>query len=146
MEILAKIVDDLNELLEAEVMNNEQFKEICQLLQDQPKVRFRLLDFDFFNVQRLSIINSERLNLAGGENYMAISNLNNLEKKCMKHIRFKKYFRMEKSMFYSDENILVYFHTGTAKNDQIIFSRLTLPKVGFFINPNTITTRENKNV
>lgn len=135
-EKLEKIADWMNELLEADPMDNERLEEICQFLLDQTKVRFRLFDFEFFNEERLTIIRAERLNLVGEQDYRAICKQRDLEKKCLKHIRFKKYFRMEKSMFYSDENILVYFHTGTAKNDQTIYLRLTLPKTGFFINPN----------
>lgn len=133
---LEKIADWMNEMLEADPMDNDRLEQICQFIIDQTKVRFNLLDFEFFTEERLAILKAERPNVFRDRDHSAICKQEDLEKNCQKHIRFKKYFRIEKSMFYSDENILIYFHTGTAKNDLTIYSRLTLPKTGFFINSN----------
>ncbi len=137
-EKLEKIADWMNELQEVDPMNNERLEQICQFLMDQTKVRFNLLDFEFFNEERLTILKAERPNVVKNGDYKAIRRHDNLKKKCLKHIRFKKYFKIEKSFFYSDENKLVYFYSGTAKNDKTIYSRLTQPKTGFFINPNVV--------
>lgn len=133
---LEKIADWMNEMLEADPMDNAKLEQICQFLLDQTKVRFNLFDFEYFNEDRLAILQTERPNIVREGDYKAICKHDDLEKKCMKHIRFKEYFRIEKSFFYSDENKLVYFHTGKAKNDLTIYSRLTLTRTGFFVNPN----------
>lgn len=43
MEI--EIVQKMNELLEADEMDNAVLEEICQTLKEQTNVRFRLMDF-----------------------------------------------------------------------------------------------------
>ena len=133
---LEKITDWMNVMLEAEQLDNSKLEQICQFLLDQTKIRFKLFDFEFFNEERLAILQAERSNVIRDGDYKALCKHDDIEEKCKKHIRFKKYFRIEKSFFYSDENKLVYFHTGKAKNDLTIYSRLTLTRTGFFVNPN----------
>ncbi len=136
METLIEIEKKMNELLEADKMDNAMLEEICQSLKEQPNVRFRLMDFKYFNKERLAIINAQKIELVRMQNFDAAAKKRELELKCLKHIQGKEQFKIEKSMFDIEENIFAYFYTGTAKNDLKIYSRLTSPENGFFKNPN----------
>ncbi len=145
MHRLEILVDALNPLLEADQIDMARLERICKYMKKETYARFKLVDFEFYNEERLAIINAEGLDTVRGQDYESCVNRFKLTKNFMKHIRFQKYFKVEKSMFYSDENILVYFHTGTAKNDKTIYSRLTQPETGFFISPNDVFINpENK--
>lgn len=136
MQRLEIIVDALNQQLNADQMDTARFERICKYMKTQTYARFKLVDFEFYNEERLALINAEDLNTVRGQDYESCVKQFKLTKNFMKHIRFQKYFKIEKSMFYSEENILIYFHTGTAKNDKTIYAHLTQPEKGFFINPN----------
>lgn len=135
MEILIEIAKKMNELLEADDMDNAVLEEICQTLKEQTNVRFRLMDFKFFNKERLALINAQKIEFVRKQNFKAAANKRDLELKCLKHIQAKEQFKIKKSMFDIEENIFAYFYTGTAKNDRKIYSRLTSPGNGFFENP-----------
>ena len=135
METLVQIAENLNELLEADQMDNALLEEICQALKEEICLKFKLMDFEFFNEERMVKITSEKKTFVRERNFEAAANQRDLEKNFEKHIRFKKYFNMEKSMFYPEDNMLVYFYSGTAKNDHVIYSRLTSSGTGFFKSP-----------
>jgi len=136
METLIEIAKKMNELLEADEIDNAELEEICQSLKEQTNVRFRLMDFNYFNKERLAVINAQKIEFVRKQNFEAAANKRQLEKKCLKHIHGKEQFKIEKSMFDTEENIFAYFYTGTAKNDLKIYSRMTSPENGFFKNPN----------
>ena len=136
MEILTEIAKKMNELLEADEMDNAVLEEICQMLKEQTNVRFRLMDFKFFNEERLAEINAQKIELIRNQSFDAAANKREHEVKCLKHIQGKEQFKIGKSMFDTEENIFAYFYTGTAKNDLKIYNRLTSPGNGFFRNPN----------
>jgi len=136
MEILVEIAKKMNELLEADDMDNAVLEEICKTLKEQPNVRFRLMDFKYFNEERLAMLQNQKIELVRNQNFEAAANKRELEVKCLKHIQAKKQFKIEKSLFDTEDNIFAYFYTGTAQNDLEIYSRLTSPGTGFFRNPN----------
>ena len=136
MEILTEIAKKMNELLEADEMDNAVLEEICQMLKEQTNVRFRLMDFKFFSKERLALINAQKIEFVRKQNFKAAAIKRDLELKCLKHIQAKEQFKIRKSMFDVEENIFAYFYTGTAKNDLKIYNRLTSPGNGFFRNPN----------
>jgi len=110
-------------------------EEICQALKEKICLKFKLMDFEFFNEERMVKITAEKKRFVKERNFEAAANWRDLEKNFEKHIRFKKYFNIEKSMFYPEDNILLYLYLGTAKNDQVIYSRLTSTGTGFFKSP-----------
>ena len=132
MEILLEIAEKMNNLLESDQLDYASLEEICLTIKDQTRVRFRLMDFEFFNEEKVAVITAKKLRLIQEQNFEGAANMRDIEKKYLKHINFKKSFEIEKSMFFSEDDLLVYFHTGTAKNDNAIYSRLTSPGIGFF--------------
>lgn len=135
MEILRNIADNMNELLDADQFDSARLEEMCLILKEQSKVRFRLMDFEYLNEERLKTYRDDHVVLIWRKNFKAAANKRDHIKKCEKYIRFKRLFRIEKSMFHFARNKLVYFYTGTAKNDLAIYSRLTSTNIGFFQDP-----------
>jgi hypothetical protein len=144
MELLIKIAKDLNILLKKKVMNEIRLEKICQTLGEQTRVRFKLMDFEFFNEERMDLLVAEKNRFLKDKNYEAAANLKDVEKNFEKHIRFRIFFGVRKSGFYSEDNHLVYLHTGKARNDRVIYDRLTSPVKGFFKNPNSDATLDTE--
>lgn len=154
MEMLEGITDDLNKLLKSEVLDVSKLEEICRLLHNLPHMRFKLLDFNYFDEKRLLAVQNEIEELArctnlsginyienweGNENFSKLSEKLSIKRKCEKHLRLKKIFKIEQSLFYSEDNTLVYFYIGTTPNDSAIYSYFTLPQTGFFTRPNVMS-------
>ena len=54
MEIILQIAENLNELLESDQMDNALLDEICQALKEEICLKFKLMDFEFFNEERIN--------------------------------------------------------------------------------------------
>lgn len=132
IEELNDLTKEMNDLLEAEDVDKNRLEEVCNLWQNQTSIRFRLLDFEYYNEDQLKIITEEKIAFVREQNFEGAANKREIEKKFIKHVTFKKEMEIEKSAFHFEENILVYIYTGTARNDSVLLSRLTSPEKGFF--------------
>ena len=135
MEILVKMADNLNKLLNVNQMDSPRLEKICQTLKEQLRVKFKLMDFEFFNEERMAVLRTEKKQFTKEKNYEDAASKQELMNECQKHIRFKKYFKLKKSIFYPEDNKLVYLHTGKSKNDPAIYAYLTSIETGIFKSP-----------
>jgi hypothetical protein len=131
-EELIELTKQMNALLEAEDVDKNWLEEVCNLWQNQTNIRFRLLDFEYYNESQLKTITEEKISYVKNQDFEGAANKREIEKKFIKHVTFKKEMEIEKSAFHFEENILVYLYTGTARNDSVLHSRLTSPEKGFF--------------
>jgi len=132
IEELKELTKQMNDILVAEQINSAQLEKVCSAWQSQANIRFRLLDFEYYNEDQLKTITEEKIAFVKERNFEAAANKRDEEKKFIKHVEFKKELEIENSAFHFEENMLVYLYTGTAKNDKFLYSRLTSPENGFF--------------
>lgn len=132
IEELKELTKEMNDLMEAEDVDKNWLEEVCNLWQNQTNIRFRLVDLEYYNEERLNSITEEKIAFVKAQNFEGAANKREIEKKFIKHVEFKKELEIENSAFHFEENMLVYLYTGTAKNDKLLYSRLTSPENGFF--------------
>jgi hypothetical protein len=129
---LIKSADELNELLEMETLDETKLEEICRILQAEKRNRYVLADFEFYNEEKLEQIKEEKLNLVKARQFEKAAHQRELEKECQKYVVFKKFFKLEKSLFFPEPDTLIYLFTGKSKNDRAVYTRLTAPGTGVF--------------
>lgn len=131
-EELNELTKQLNDMLVADQIDSVQLEKVCCAWRGKENIRFRLLDFEYYNEDQLKIITEEKIAFVREQNFEGAANKREIEKKFIKHVEFKKELEIEHSAFHFEENMLVYLYTGTAKNDKVLYSRLTSPVNGFF--------------
>jgi translation initiation factor IF-3 len=120
METSENIVLKLNELLEINHLILDEFDDLMKLFKEKHKPIIKILDFEYYNeARRESSRNSKIKNIELQKFDLAAEN-RELEKECINYISLKNEYKIEKSIFYYDQNFLFYFHLGTAKNDKLI--------------------------
>lgn len=132
IEELNELTKQLNDMLVAEQINSAQLEKVCSAWQSQTDIRFRLVDLEYYNEEKLNTITEEKIAFVKAQNFEGAANKREIEKKFIKHVEFKKELEIENSAFHFEENMLVYLYTGTAKNDKVLYSRLISRENGFF--------------
>lgn len=124
METCENIIRNLNELLEADNINMQQFDDLLKSLKELYNPRIKLIDFEFYNEESKERFSKEKLICVKLHNFDKAAYNRGLELECLKYINLKTEFEIKKSMFYYEQNYLLYFYLGTAKNDKSIRSFL----------------------
>jgi len=124
MEELIKIEDRLNMLLEVENIDQIEIVEIANQLFRMKKVQLEMIDFDIYNEANRAELVKKKLAAIEKKDLETAFNLRMEERVYIKYINFRKYFNVQKSLFYPDSDKLVYYHLGTALNDRIIKAQL----------------------
>ena len=143
METYEDIVLLLNELLNAEVLDNEllersvdQFIELCKSktfrndkLTDsldqiyQPGIVW--MDFELYTEEKKEKARLEKVANVRKGNFEYAANMRDVEKDCRTYLQFKKHHGFKKSAFVLIQGFLIYTYFGTAKNDHLIKGFLT---------------------
>ena len=127
-DVLDEIADGLNELLKVDPLDQVHLQKLYDQLIDIPEVRFKIMDFVFYDEKNLKTLTEEKIKQIRLQNFELVANARNQEKECIKNIKFKKYFKLQNSFFYPEEDKLFYFYLGTARNDKVIKALFTEPK------------------
>jgi len=143
METYEDIVLLLNELLNAEVLDNEllersvnQFNKLCKsksvsddnLLDSlnqiyQPGIVW--MDFELYTEEKKEKAQLKKLEKVKQQDFEYAANMRDVEKDCQTYLKFKKHHGFKKSTFVIIEGFLIYAYFGTAKNDHLIKGFLT---------------------
>lgn len=129
MELLDEIADGLNVLLKQKKLDSKKFQNIISKLSEYPEVRLWLIDFDFYNEFLLNESRERKEKQLMSQNYEAASEARLLEKVCLKLVRMRKYFKIEKSFFYPEENRLIYFYLGESRTALALREKLNNHKI-----------------
>lgn len=124
MDTLENIPSKLNELLETDSFDEQQFDLLVKSLKEQFNAKIGLIDFKYFNERRQYNAHKEKLKGVQSQNFEYCANQRILERICQKHIELKKLFGIKKSMFLFEKNFLLFCHCGTSKNDEVIMQYL----------------------
>ena len=87
-------------------------------LNNTPKIK--LIDFEYYNEKRLGDAKQEKIIFVQLQNFKRAASNRDLELECQKHVDLKSEFKIEKSTFHYEQNYLMYFYLGTAKNDKLV--------------------------
>lgn len=130
MDTLKFIVSKLNEMLEAEQFDTEQFEFYIALLKEKYNFEIHLIDFEFYNEEKLREAQTEKKKGLKLQDFECTANFRAIERECLKFLEYKSEWKIEKSVFLPEpgRNLLnslipVYFyycHFCTAKNDMLV--------------------------
>jgi len=118
MENPEEIVLKLNELLESDQFDRNEFDFLIKLLKEYVKTDVKFLDFEYYNEDRLKSARSNKMVKVKLQDFEAAAKFREIEKECMNYIEIKTEYNIEKSSFYYGNDYLFYFCLGTAKNDK----------------------------
>lgn len=124
METCENIIRNLNEVLEADNINMQQFDDLLKTLKELYNPRIKLIDFEFNNEESIERYRREKIICVKLHNFEKAAYYRSLELECLKYIDLKTEFDIKKSTFHYEQNYLLYFYLGTAKNDKSIRSFL----------------------
>lgn len=120
MSITENQINELNNFLESDNLDMEEFKKLYQSIKHNNTLKIKLIDFEYYNEKRLEEARKEKINCVQIREFERAASNRQLEMDCRKHIEIKTEFKIEKSAFFYKQNYLMYFYLGTAKNDKLI--------------------------
>ena len=113
-------IEKLNLALHDDDFDAESFSNLLQHVIKNEKVRLRILDFEYFNQARLERLTREKLEAIRAKDYHAAALWRDKERKVLEYIEIKNELQIQQSGFRYEKGYLLYFHLGTARNDQAI--------------------------
>lgn len=118
METIVETVKSMNEMLKGQVFSAEQFETLVKTMQDQFKTKFRILDFEYHNEQRLTWAHARKLKCIEDQNFEAAATCRDLEVACQKHIDLRENYNLNESAFLHEDNYLLYLYFGNQVHDK----------------------------
>ena len=120
------IVSKLNEMLDADHFDQKLFDTILKSLKDLCNPSVKLLDFKYYNEKLLRKLKKEKIRLVSIQDFENAAKIRDKEKECRGYIEIRTEYKIEKSIFYFDQNYLLFFHIGNGRNDRKIKRYLKL--------------------
>jgi len=120
MAVSENVIQELNNLLETDSFDIMQFDIIYRLIKEQETAKTKLIDFEYYNEERLEEAKNEKIICVQLQNFEKAASSRDLELECQKYVDLKKEFKIEKSRFHYEQNFLLYFYLGTSKNDKLV--------------------------
>ncbi len=125
MESAEEIVAKLNYMLDTEEFNNEQFKMLFKQLMQLCNPELNILDFSFYNKDRLKVLYKEKIRLIKNQEFEKAAIVREMEKECQSYIDTRIEDKIVKSAIVYDDGSLFYLCTGRAKQDKKVLLYLT---------------------
>lgn len=110
----------LNGFLITDEMRIDQFGRTLKRFEKRLNPKIGVVDFKYFDENRLKKARQEKLKGELIKNFQYVRSQRRLERVCQQYLELKTQFDIEKSIFLFEENVLLYCHFGTSKNDQAI--------------------------
>jgi len=120
MMVVEEIVKKLKLALNNADFNTHEFENLLESLTEQEKVKLKILDFEYYNEERLEHAKNEKIEGVKSQNFEWAASWRDNEKKILKYIELREEFNIKKSGFHFEEGFLLYFYLGTEKNDEQI--------------------------
>ena len=117
---MENIVAKLNRALHADHFSEDDFVHFIKGIVEKEKVLLRILDFTYFNEERLEHVSAEKVKAIKAGNYESAALWRQKEIKVLEYTEIRKELKIQQSGFYHDKGYLFYFHLGTARNDSAI--------------------------
>jgi len=113
-------INKLNVFLETGNFDINAFDSFFQSMMLDYGFKFRFFDFEHYNEKKLEEAIKEQTRSVNLLHFERAASYRYLELECKKHIGLRASFKIEKSAFCYEQDYLVYFHFGTAKNDLLV--------------------------
>lgn len=120
MAVTENEINGLNNFLESDSLDIEEFKKLYQSIKLNNTVKIKLIDFEYYNEKRLEEAKKEKIICVELMNFERAASNRDLELECQKYVDLKTEFKIEKSAFHYEQKYLMYFYLGTAKNDKLV--------------------------
>ena len=115
---MVETVKRMNEMLKGKEFPTEQFEALVKTMQEQFKSKFSVLDFEYYNEQRLAWAHVHKQKSLENQNFEAAANCRDLEIECQRHIEICKNYDRKESTFLYEENNLLYLYFGNQVHDK----------------------------
>jgi len=115
---IQEIVEKLNQALTNVDFNKDEVENLLVLLTEHQQVKVKILDFEYYNEERLEYAKNEKSKEVKFQNFEQAASWRHREKKILKYIELRKEFNIKKSGFHFEEEFLFFFYLGTEKNDK----------------------------
>lgn len=120
MSVTENEISELNNFLESDSFDIVEFEKLYQSIKISNNIKFKLIDFEYYNEKRLEEAIKEKIVCVELLNFERAASNRDLELECQKYIDLKLEFKIEKSAFHYEQKYLMYFYLGTAKNDKLV--------------------------
>lgn len=120
MESPEQMLIKLNAILEAEIFPAEEFSNLMGTIKEQSLFKIDIFNFVYNNEKLLQYSRDRKTAYIKSAQYEMAARMRDMELKCLKLLDFKKERNIEKSMFYFENNTLIFLYFGNVKNDFII--------------------------
>jgi len=114
---MENLVAKLNQALHADDFNEDDFIQLIKGIAEKEKTLLRMLDFTYFNEERLEQVSAEKAKAIKSGDYKSAALWRQKEIKVLEYIEIRKELKIQQSGFRHDKGYLFYFYLGTAKND-----------------------------
>lgn len=114
------IIHKLNIALYDDDLSKGEIENLLELLTDQENIKIRVLDFEYYNEERLENIKHKKKEGVISQDFEWAAICREEELKIQKYIELKIEFDIKRSGFYFEDGYVLYFYFGTEKNDKQI--------------------------
>jgi hypothetical protein len=120
------LVLKLNEMLDADQFDAEDFSLCFNALKELNNPALKIIDFKYYNEYRKRLAREEKIKCIKVQDFETAAKFRELEKECISYISIRTEYKIERSTFHYDQEYLFYFYLGTAKNDKKVSEYLNI--------------------
>ena len=110
----------LNSFLDTREFEIGKFGRTLKRFEKRFNFKIGVIDFKYYDEKRLMKVRKKILKLEKIINFGYFRSQRRLELVCQQYLELKAQLDIDKSNFLFEENVLMYCHFGTSKNDQAI--------------------------
>ncbi len=118
METMVETIKSMNEMLKGDAFPAEQFEALAKAIQEQFYTKFRVLDFEYYDEQRLAWAQAHKVKSIKEQSFEASATCRDLELECQKYIELRKRYDLKESTFFQEESCLLYLYFGNQRHDK----------------------------
>lgn len=122
--LMKKYIDELNKILWAEDFDINLMNDVLRKIKKEFQVSFEIIDLKIYNLDCLGKAIADKKIAIESKKFELAAQNRDLEKKCMKYLEIKDRLNIYASEFQIDSDRILYLHTGTSQNDELIKSGL----------------------
>jgi hypothetical protein len=120
METIDDIVFDMNIMLYAKEFDKNKFQVLLNEIRQKYHPRIGMLDLVYYNKVRKKELWDQKINAVRNGEFEIAASYRRKEILGQDLIKFKKRFKIKRSIFKYEEDYLVYLHVGNAMNDRMV--------------------------
>ena len=120
METIDDMVFEMNIMLYAKDFDTIKFQNLLNEFREKYHSKIGMLDLAYYNKVRKKELWDQKINAMRNAEFELAASYRRKEILGQDLLKFKKRFKIKRSIFRYEENYLVYLHVGNARNDVIV--------------------------